>query len=114
MIRYSPIGIVITLLFLVFGPHECFRASDRSGHAQVAASALSSILPDANKVGDLPSRSMVDAVETKQGWIVRTASRGQLRFQLVAGAFLLALAWFLRKTGLIRRQNPAVSEHDDG
>ena len=57
---------------------------------------------------------MIDAVQTKQGWVVRTASKGQLHFQLVAGAFLVALGLILRKTGLISRRNPADSDNDDG
>lgn len=106
MIRYSPIGIVVAILFILFGPHVWFFASDRANHTQVSQTAVSSILPDANSVGDQPRHSMVDAVETKQGWVVRTASGLQLHYELVGLGFLLVFGWPMRKYLLSRRQDP--------
>lgn len=113
MIRYSPIGIAIAILFLLFGPHNWFFASDRADHTQVSQSALSSVLPDANSVGDQPRHAMVDAVQTKQGFIVRTASGLQLRYELFVLAFLALFGLPIRKYLLSRRQDPPNPREED-
>jgi len=110
MIRYSPIGIALAILFLLFGPHDWFLASNRADHAQASPSALSSVLPDANSVGDQPRHSMVDAVETRQGFMVRTASGLQFRYELLVMGLLLVFGWPIRKCLLSRRRSPPDSD----
>lgn len=105
MIRYSPIGLVVAFIFVVFGPHNWFLASDRAQHTQVAQSALSSVLPDASTIGDQPRRGQIDAVETKQGYVVRVESGIRLRYDIIVGILLLLFAWPIRKMARKRRQD---------
>lgn len=113
MIRYSPIGIVLAIVFILLGPHDWFVSPNRSAHIQASPSALSTVLPDVNSVGDQPRRGMVDAVQTKQGWVVRTASGLTLRYELFVGAMLLIFGWPLRKFLISRQQDRSTSDHDE-
>ena len=110
MIRYSPIGLLMVIIFAIFGPHNWFMASDLSNHTQAVPSALSSSLPDASTVSDQPNRGM-DIIATKQGFMVRTQSSRSHNFNLLIIAVLLLFAWPLRKMATGGKQD--VSDADD-
>ncbi len=113
MVRYSPIGILLLIVFVVFGPHDWFFASNRSQHTQVPPSAISSVLPDANSVGDQPRHGMVDAIETKQGYIVRTESGLPLRYDVLVMILVLAY-WAYRKMAVQGRQDRSDTDPEEG
>jgi hypothetical protein len=116
MIRVRPFALVIAIIFIVFGPHNWWIAgSNRVSQPPPQPTALSWILPDAASFGDRPRRGGIDAIQTKQGWMVRIASRGQLLGDLFVMAVVFAFYWPLRQKALARKQDEPDSavENDD-
>lgn len=97
MIRYSPIGLIVAALFLLLGPHDWLNTAERPSHTAPLASPVTPILPDANSLGDQPRRSMVDAVQTKQGWLVRVEHGLPLRYDLIVIPLIIAAGWYVRR-----------------
>ena len=113
MIRVGPVGIILAILFIAFGPHNSFYSSNRWSQAETQPGPLSSILPDAANLSDQPSRGNIDAVQTRQGWMIRIASRRRMVENTLIALVVVAFAWPLRKKALAREREEEANRGED-
>ena len=86
------------------------RAGFETGQAETQPGPLSSILPDAANLSAQPSRGSIDAVQTRQGWMIRFASRRRMVENTLIALVVVAFAWPLRKKALARKRQEEAKQ----